>query len=468
MNKTMNKAMNMAGSGTGIGTGSPGGWWRGHSLQRRIGGLFALFGLVLVFGFALQGQMSQHMIVHPFWEELLRASTAQALRDGGGEANPRLPASGPVRGWRLDDGAAPPPGMPAAFARLAPGFHGEDAMDAVETDRSHAVLVTPVAGGRIVMAVDITALEDYQNLTGWVNGLVALVSGVMIGAAMWWVARSMRRPMQSLAQRMEALDPEQPAQRLPTDLTLSELHDIAVIMNRHLERVERFIERERSLLDQASHEFRTPIAVIAGAVDVLRLHALPAPARAPLARIAATTAQLTETMSALLLLSREPDGRETGETTRLDVLVAMLVQDHEHLLEGKDARFAVGELQPLWVRCPEAIARIVVGNLLRNAAEHSHEGEIAVRLTDGCLRIQDAGGGFDAVEAARRYTRALRDSRKQGGGQGLGLFLTRRVCERFGWTLGMASRPGQGTLVELRVAAAPNPTRAEGAPMPPA
>lgn len=81
---------------------------------------------------------------------------------------------------------------------------------------------------------------------------------------------------------------------------LAELHDIAALVNGHLERVERFIERERSLLDQASHEFRTPIAVIAGAVDVLKLYDLPPAAGAPLARIQSTTDNLTEIMAALL------------------------------------------------------------------------------------------------------------------------------------------------------------------------
>ena len=247
---------------------------------------------------------------------------------------------------------------------------------------------------------------------------------------------------------MEELDPEQPSQRLATDFALSELHDIAVIVNGHLERVERFIERERSLLDQASHEFRTPIAVIAGAVDVLRLHELPPAAGAPLARIESTVENLTEIMAALLFLSRE-DGKAPLETTRLDSLVMTLIDDHQHLLDGKNAHFVVDALEPLTVNSPEAIVRIVVGNLLRNAAENSYQGSIQVRLAGGRLSIQDSGEGFDTVAAARRYTQALRNSAKQGGGQGLGLFLTRRVCERFGWTLKVSSNPAHGTLAEM-------------------
>lgn len=255
--------------------------------------------------------------------------------------------------------------------------------------------------------------------------------------------------MQGLALAMNELDPEQPSVRLPVDFELTELHDIAVLVNGHLERVERFIERERSLLDQASHEFRTPIAVIAGAVDVLMLQPLPPGASAPLQRIRATTDNLIEIMAALLYLSREPDGQAPNETTRIDALLEVLLVDHEHLLEGKRVKFVLGTLAPTWVRAPEAMVRIVIGNLIRNAAENSYDGVIQIDLGDDGLSVRDCGTGFDTVAAARRYSMSLRNSVKLGGGQGLGLFLTKRICERFGWSLMIASTISEGTLAQL-------------------
>lgn len=417
--------------------------WRVPTLQRKISALFLLFGLALTLGLSVQGNLSQQLILHPIWEALLKSGTQQYLAGGN------LPTTGPIRGWRLGTNDSPD-AMPVYFAGLAPGFYDEEAMDEFESDSSHAVLVTPVGNGeRIVMAADITDLENDQNWMAVVSVGIALASAITISCAIVWVYCSLRRPIALLAQRLDALDPEQPAQRMATDFTLYELHDIAVIVNGHLERVERFIERERSLLDQASHEFRTPIAVIAGAVDVLKLYELPPAAGAPLERIASTTANLNEIMAALLFLSREADGRTPLETTRLDALVAVLIDDHQHLLDGKDVQFVVETLEPLAVDCPEAIARIVVGNLLRNAAENSYQGDIRVSLAGARLSIQDSGAGFDTVAAARRYKQALRDSTKQGGGQGLGLFLTRRVCERFGWTLKISSDPARGTLAEM-------------------
>lgn len=418
------------------------------SLSRKISAIFILFGLTLAAVLTIQGNLSQQMVVHPIWRELLQSSTDQYLSDGRPVPEKHLPSTGIVRGWHLH-GQALPADMPHYFARLDPGFHDEHQLDAYDTDRSYAVLVTPIGEGRAVMSVDITDLENYQNMTALLSVLMATLCSLMIVGAIVWIYRTLRRPIQSLAQRMDDLDPAQPAQRLATDFALSELHDIAVIVNRHLDRVERFIERERSLLDLASHEFRTPIAVIAGAVDVIKLYELPAEADRPLARIESTIGNLTEIMSALLFLSREPEAKVCAETTRLDTLTAALVDDHQHLLQGTGATFEMGKFQPVLLACPEAMVRIVVSNLLRNAAEHGNAGPIKICLTANTLSILNSTAGFDVAEAARRYTRALRDSSKQGGGQGLGLFITRRICERFNWTLTISSTVDGETLAEL-------------------
>lgn len=130
-----------------------------HSLERKIGLIFVLFGLVLVGALTLQGNMSQRLIVHPIWRELLQASTEQYLRDARALPDAPPPSGGRIRGWRLAD-ATLPASMPRYFAALAPGYHDEQQLDLYDADRSYAVLVTPAAGGRVVMAVDITDMED--------------------------------------------------------------------------------------------------------------------------------------------------------------------------------------------------------------------------------------------------------------------------------------------------------------------
>ena len=423
---------------------------RVFDLHWRISVLFVAFGLLMAVGVIAAAGFGELMIRHPVWEQILQSTTKHYIAGITRKHPAPLPTEGAYRGWYLKSGAPLPADMPAYLAPLPAGFYSEQYLEEYEPLSHYAALITPVADGRVITMIDMTDIENMQNSMSIASAVFVLLNLLMVGAAIFWLYVSLRKPARSLAQKMEALDPEQPSQRLAVDYPQAELHDIAVQANRHLERVERFIERERSLLDQASHEFRTPIAVISGAVDVLAKQALPAQAQGPLERIRGTVDNLTETMAALLHLSREPDGNARQENTRVDLLLQELIQDHEHLLAFKPARFVLVECVSLSVDAPEAMVRIVIANLLRNAAENSHKGDITVSLSPRRLRVTDCGEGFDAVQAARSYSAALQSSMKHGGGRGLGLFLTKRICERFTWSLAISSVANKGTEVELR------------------
>lgn len=423
---------------------------RVFDLHWRISALFVAFGLLLATGVIAVAGFGQVMILHPVWEQILQSTTEHYIAGSMGKHPVPLPTEGAYRGWHLKSGTALPADMPAYLAPLPAGFYSEEDLEEHDPLSHYAALITQVADGRVITMIDMTDIENLQNNMGIASAVFVLVNLLLVGATLFWLYGSLRKPARDLAQKMEALDPEQPSQRLSVDYPQAELHDIAVQVNLHLERVERFIERERSLLDQASHEFRTPIAVISGAVDVLAKQALPAQATGPLNRIRGTVDNLTETMSALLYLSREPDGHAKVEATRVDLILQELMQDHEHLLAFKPARFVLVECANLSVDAPEAMVRIVIGNLLRNAAESTQKGEITVSLTQERLRVTDSGEGFDAMEAARSYNAALQSSMKPGGGRGLGLFLTKRICERFKWTLTISSAVNKGAVVDIR------------------
>jgi signal transduction histidine kinase len=98
------------------------------------------------------------------------------------------------------------------------------------------------------------------------------------------------------------------------------------------------------------------------------------------------------------------------------------------------------------------MVRIAVGNLIRNAIENTSEGCIDVSIQDGIICISDSGKGFDPVEAARRYRESLRATMPIRG-QGLGLFLISRICDRFGWRFSIETLDSNGTRARLNVSA---------------
>ena len=425
-----------------------------------------VFGIMFMIGLLVQGRLSQDLIEHPIWRELLQSSTDSVIDIPGSDYRTALPKAGPIKGWLLLDKSPIPLDMPRALANLSPGYYSEDDLEksrlegiismlTPRTDsalqklsieeRNYSALVTPISGGKLVMAVDLTGLENKQNRSVQISAAFIIVNLLMIVAVIWWLYISLSQPVKDLANKMRQLDPQRPSQRVAMIYGKNELSTIAGEVNAHLGRVERLIERERSLLDQASHEFRTPLAVISGAADVLRKLDLPERCERPLARITEAVATLTQIMEALLYLSREPTAAQSEEVTVLHGLLPQLVNDHRYLIANKPVTYVLGTIEPLILRSPESMVRIAVGNLLRNAAQHTHEGEITVSIIDGRLEIRDSGQGFDTVESAKRYTESLKHSVKPGGGGGLGLFLTRRICDRFDWSFTLESSILNGT-----------------------
>lgn len=418
-----------------------------------------VFGLIMAASLAFQNFSSQGLIEHPYWGDLLRSISADhAARVRAGEAD-TLPQTGLVRSWYLAPGQATT-AAPSYLAELPPGFYSTEngfrnfaELENVQGRGSFHAAVVDLPPGRLITRVDINAIEDQQNRTSWWSVLWALSYALMIWAVIAWLHANLVRPVRDLADRMQAIDPRDSAARLPTTYLREEIQVIAQASNVHLERVGQFIERERSLLDQASHEFRTPIAVIAGAVDVLKQMSLPDTSQPALARIEHAVEGLSETMVALLYLAREPEaGSEPAEVTALHECLPRIVEDHEHLLAGRVAQLRVGALPPTYLAAPEAMVRIAVSNLIRNAIENTEAGYVDVTLSHGVIAVVDSGSGFNPVEAARRYRESLRSATPTRG-QGLGLFLIGRICERFGWRLAIDAGTVSGTRAHLDVSA---------------
>jgi len=448
-----------------------------HGVHWWISVALIFFGLMVLTVLGIQTFSGQHLIEHGYWAQLLKsvsADHAARVREGRSAS---LPNEGIIRSWYVgpNDGAS---SAPRYLARLPAGLYSTEGgygaftqyLDALFSGRYSAkasfttpkdfprddtfhALVVDLPPGRLVTVIDISELEKQQNHDARRSVVWAGILLLFIGGVIAWLHANLVRPVRDLAGRMQAIDPRTIGARLPTTYKREEIRIIAQASNAHLERVEQFIERERSLLDQASHEFRTPIAVIAGAIDVLKQTPFPEASRPALSRIEHAVEDLSETMVALLYLVRESEpGTEPAEVTALHDLLPRLAQDHQHLLHGKSAHVSFDELQPTHISVPEAMVRIAVSNLLRNAIENTDAGRVELALCEGVISIVDSGSGFDPIEAARRYRDSLRRSAPIRG-QGLGLFLVGRICDHYRWKLSIGSAANGGTRATLDVGA---------------
>jgi len=396
-------------------------------------------GAVVVHGF-LVNEFAENLV----WESLLKRELEYYLK---------RTAEDPDYKWLDTDilhlysvpGRMPPPILSA----LSPGVHDDVWLDG----REAVALVEHAAGVDYTMALDITELEAREAaLTLFVLGLT-LPLVMFTGILMAWGLRRSLRPLTNLAEDIGALKPDRAGQRVAVGRKASsELHVIANALNDYLRQQEEFVERERAFNDTASHELRTPIAVILGASELAMEHPdLPAAARQQLQRIRRTARDVEQLIALLLILAKDPvQLTRDNDRVPLHELLPEIMDNHRYLMSGKALFIVMDELSPCSVSAPLHLIQAAIGNLLRNAIENSDRGTIHVRLeADATVVIQDPGRGMTPEEISRIYSQLARGGGREGGG--IGLELLGRLCKHLGWTLSILSTPGSGTLSHLRL-----------------
>ncbi|WP_386070110.1 sensor histidine kinase [Tahibacter sp. UC22_41] len=414
------------------------------SLRRRIG--VGLVGYVMLLSAAvlLHGYIVNERAEHLVWESLLHAEFDHLVERHRRDAGFGLLDSETLQLF------TPATGMPAQLAGLAPGIHDEIVIDG----RERVLLVRDIDGERAVLALDITDLEQREATLSFVVLVSTLLLVGVLSAVSVWGIDKLVRPLRQLAERIGSLDPGRSGELLqPPSGASVELGVIVDAMNDYLGRNARFLERERRFLDTASHELRTPIAIIAGAAqNALNDARLAAPARNQILRIHESARDVEKLIALLLVLAKDPSRlAEISEPVALHQLLPRIVDDHRHLCVDKALTVRVSIASACTVTAPPDIVRAAVGNLLRNAIENSDQGEIVIALDPpAVVRIEDPGHGMTPEQISAIHSRLARGGERDGGG--IGLALIGRLCEHLGWRLDIASRPGHGSCVALDLA----------------
>ena len=246
------------------------------------------------------------------------------------------------------------------------------------------------------------------------------------------------------------------------------LVDAALESHRELTCVQLAERLKTELLGSVSHEFRTPLNVIVGYVDLLRDGAFGAcdPETRPVFdKLRGNAAYLLELAEEFLDLSRLEADTVPGRRETVDPvpLLRELADWFTLLVRDRPVAFEADIPPDLPALAAEsAKLRIVVQNLLSNAAKFTGEGRIrltAAALVDGrvAIRVSDTGPGIapEHHEAVFDMFRQLRPAGGQRKGVGLGLALARRFARLMGGDITVESALGRGATfsVVLPVAA---------------
>lgn len=398
-----------------------------------------VYTLVLSLIVALHGHLVNERVEALIWESMLKSEIAYIKQRVAGD---------PKTDWFNVDvfhwySKSQPASIPVEFQGLPAGIHDEIRVG----NKQFVILVESATEGGNILALDITDIEEKEFWTT----VTMIVSTVLIVALMalclFYGVDRLLRPLTKMADDIANLHPEGENQNIQVDKKgAHETYIIAEAINGFTQRIRTYIDRERNFINMASHELRTPIAAISGAIEVTIDHADTTPAiRSHMLRAKHIVQHMADLATVLLTLARDPDKllKHTEEVNVQQALPA-IVKDHEYLCAGKALSISIEVNTPLLIIAPPQIVLVAISNLLRNAIENCDSGIIRIySQSPGSITIDDPGQGMTVTEMSKIYTRMAKSGRVGGGG--IGIELIARICTHLGWRLDFESVVGRGT-----------------------
>jgi signal transduction histidine kinase len=292
---------------------------------------------------------------------------------------------------------------------------------------------------------------DRWNLTATGLVLLGVVALMSLAAAALVV-----RPVRSLVRQTRAIaasEPEgfEPVAR-PVVRELAELSESLAGMATALRDRNQYI---RSFAANVSHEFKTPLASIQGAVELLRDSAermTPEQRERFLSNIDADARRLTRLVQRLLELARADSLVARPSRTELAPLLSSLAER----ARAEGLAVEVGAVcAGLWLGLPAEVLEDILWQLITNASQHGGEG-VSVRLEadtaagEGQARVvvRDDGKGISESNRARVFDAFFTTARERGG-TGLGLTIAQSMLRAFGASLELLPPEGQGAAFAL-------------------
>jgi heavy metal sensor kinase len=292
--------------------------------------------------------------------------------------------------------------------------------------------------------------------------LLAWVGGSLL-------ARRSLRPMVAMREQASQISATSLDARVPIANPRDEVGQLAAVINQLLARLEDTFVRQRQFMADASHELRTPVAVVQheASLALSRAHRKPEEYEEALTVVREAARRIRRIVDDLFLLARADAGElpVRRDPIYLNEIVADCVREVRSLADTRGVSVIVDRLPEAASRGDESLLHRLLVNLLDNAIKYSPAGaRVSVRLVVAPasfqIEIEDTGPGISPDLQPRVFDRFVRGdaARSHDGdaltsGAGLGLSIARWIAEAHGGTLELARSSSAGTVFVLTLPA---------------
>jgi heavy metal sensor kinase len=279
----------------------------------------------------------------------------------------------------------------------------------------------------------------------------------------YWLSGRSLAPVNRIIETTERIGVENLSRRLEVPRARDELRRLTEALNAMLDRIERSFQRITQFTADASHDLRTPVAVIRTSAELsLRRPRTAADYRETLGKILETSIETSDLLENLLTLARADAGAIGMEMhpVELGAHVRKAEERAKVLCCDKELQLVLRVPgTPIWVRADAvAIDRLLL-ILVDNAVKYTPAGgrceiELSRKPEHAEITVRDTGLGIpesDLNSIFERFTRANRARSREIPGAGLGLAIARWITDMHGGTIAAESKLGAGSAFQVRL-----------------
>ncbi len=276
-----------------------------------------------------------------------------------------------------------------------------------------------------------------------------------------WISSRTFKPIEKIVATANSInDADDLTDRINLKRGPKEMKQLARAFDRMFERLEKLFEAERQFTSDASHELRTPTAVILAECDRAKRKAkTPDDYRESIGHIETQGQRMSDLIEELLGITRLQQGTEKYPLKKSDLSEFITLSAEEFVPSEKRGIRLETEIED-GIECsfnPSLMSRVVY-NLLQNGYKYGKEnGYVQLRLTreggDAVISVKDNGIGISEEDQSKIWQRFWQadSSRGNEGGSGLGLAMVKEIAELHGGSVSVESTLGKGSTFTFRI-----------------
>jgi signal transduction histidine kinase len=242
--------------------------------------------------------------------------------------------------------------------------------------------------------------------------------------------------------------------RVPTNKRSDEIGQLALTLNRMLDRIENSVHQLHSITDSLAHDLRSPLTAIRGKLEIALSNDVRAEQGEPIVSAIDELDRLTEFLNTSLdVAEAKADALKLSPTeVDLDGLVRSMIDLYEPCMSDKGIRVLLRSAGSVTVPADAALLHRVIANLLDNELKHlpaSCTVSINLEVSDhtATLTVEDDGPGFDSEIISHMFEQRMKG--KESKGHGLGLAFVEAVVRAHGGRVTASNRPEGGAQLTI-------------------